>query len=334
MELKRKYEKFFDFGMAVMSNSMFIHGEEIFDDISTLTCENEMKWAYAEKEKDIFLFDGNDIIANFARKKGMKLRAHTILWHQVYPEWLFDEVKEKTNLEKRLYALERMEVYLVELIKNYGDIIFAIDVANEVISDEDEYIYRPKSIYYQICDSNDETFEKFLAEVFKMVKRVAPNVIRYYNDYRMIGNHIKRRKAIKFVENINKYGADCQGFGMQCHLNIKNTKEEIEDGINEVRKLGLEISLTEVDICMHENHESKEFVLTKEKQEELADLYEKLFLVLRSNCDVIKNVTFWGVSDKGSWLNNFFVKNRRDYPLLFDDKGNRKEAYYRILNIK
>jgi endo-1,4-beta-xylanase len=41
--------------------------------------------------------------------------------------------------------------------------------------------------------------------------------------------------------------------------------------------------------------------------------------------DVIDRVTVWGLNDAGSWLNNFPIFGRKDYPLLFD-RNNRPKS--------
>jgi endo-1,4-beta-xylanase len=40
-------------------------------------------------------------------------------------------------------------------------------------------------------------------------------------------------------------------------------------------------------------------------------------LFLKYN-DVIDRVTVWGLNDAVSWLNNFPIRGRKDYPVLFD----------------
>jgi endo-1,4-beta-xylanase len=42
-------------------------------------------------------------------------------------------------------------------------------------------------------------------------------------------------------------------------------------------------------------------------------------------------VTFWGVTDGDSWLNNFPTRGRTNYPLLFDREGKPKAALGAIL---
>ena len=46
-------------------------------------------------------------------------------------------------------------------------------------------------------------------------------------------------------------------------------------------------------------------------------------LFLKYN-DVVDRVTVWGLNDAGTWLNNFPIRGRKDYPLLFDRNNKRK----------
>jgi endo-1,4-beta-xylanase len=39
-------------------------------------------------------------------------------------------------------------------------------------------------------------------------------------------------------------------------------------------------------------------------------------------------ITFWGVSDKNTWLNS--TSSRREYPLLYDAAYNRKDCYRKL----
>ena len=44
-------------------------------------------------------------------------------------------------------------------------------------------------------------------------------------------------------------------------------------------------------------------------------------------------MTFWGLSDGQSWLNNWPVQGRRNYPLLFGRDLKPKTAYKRVLEV-
>jgi endo-1,4-beta-xylanase len=44
----------------------------------------------------------------------------------------------------------------------------------------------------------------------------------------------------------------------------------------------------------------------------------------------VSRITFWGTTDSESWLNNWPIKGRTNYPLLFDRQGKPKKALYAI----
>ena len=54
----------------------------------------------------------------------------------------------------------------------------------------------------------------------------------------------------------------------------------------------------------------------------------ELFKKYRKN---ISSITFWNISDRNSWLDNFPVRGRKDYPLLFDAQLKPKKAYWEIV---
>ena len=65
-----------------------------------------------------------------------------------------------------------------------------------------------------------------------------------------------------------------------------------------------------------------ELLLKKNEPSEIKDCFEK-----------INRVTFWGVMDKYSWLNDWPIKGRTNYPLLFDRNYHPKLAYERLLGV-
>jgi endo-1,4-beta-xylanase len=71
--------------------------------------------------------------------------------------------------------------------------------------------------------------------------------------------------------------------------------------------------------------------------------YKEVFDILRAYKKNIKAVTFWNVTDRGSWLDSRGGGSAGDarpatpmilkaYPLLFDVKGQRKKAYWAVVN--
>ena len=52
-----------------------------------------------------------------------------------------------------------------------------------------------------------------------------------------------------------------------------------------------------------------------------------------STASVIDRVTFWGVGDGDSWLNNWPMRGRTSYPLLFDRQDLPKPAFEAVMNV-
>lgn len=65
-------------------------------------------------------------------------------------------------------------------------------------------------------------------------------------------------------------------------------------------------------------------------ERQLGKRYEELFAVLNKHQEKISRVSFWGVSDANTWRNNWPVKGRTDYPLLFDRDMKKKPFALRL----
>ena len=64
---------------------------------------------------------------------------------------------------------------------------------------------------------------------------------------------------------------------------------------------------------------------------ELAERYRSIFQAFVRNRDKLDRVTFWGVDDGQSWLNNWPVPRRTNHPLLFDRNGAPKPAFDAVI---
>ena len=58
--------------------------------------------------------------------------------------------------------------------------------------------------------------------------------------------------------------------------------------------------------------------LPQEVEIQLAKRYADVFSVFYNHRDKISRVTFWRLHDGASWLNNWPVRGRTNYPLFFD----------------
>ena len=61
--------------------------------------------------------------------------------------------------------------------------------------------------------------------------------------------------------------------------------------------------------------------------------YLDFFGLFLKHKDKIRRVTLWGVTDKQSWKNDFPVKGRTDYPLLFDRNDQEKPVVQKLIKL-
>ena len=62
--------------------------------------------------------------------------------------------------------------------------------------------------------------------------------------------------------------------------------------------------------------------------------YEDLFRLFEKYKGKVARVTFWGVNDGQSWLNDWPIRGRTNYTLLFDRKFQPKPAFYKVIETK
>ena len=72
-------------------------------------------------------------------------------------------------------------------------------------------------------------------------------------------------------------------------------------------------------------------LFSKVFQESVTSCSPNHFFVYVQNRKSIERVTFWGVNDGDSWLNNWPVPGRRNYPLLFDRHDQPKPAFSNVI---
>ena len=66
----------------------------------------------------------------------------------------------------------------------------------------------------------------------------------------------------------------------------------------------------------------------------LSKRYKDIFNLFTKHKEKISRVTFWGVQDGQSWLNNWPINGRTNYPLFFDRNYQPKKVYTDIISAK
>jgi endo-1,4-beta-xylanase len=260
----------------------------------------------------------------------MKMRGHTLCWHNQAPRWMFTDAKGDTVSKPVL--LQRLKEHIMTVVSRYKGKIYAWDVVNEVISDKADEVYR-KSAWYKICG------EDFISQAFRYAHEADPDALLFYNDYNEI-DPVKREKIFKMVTDLKKAGVPIHGVGLQAHWAINEpSQDQLEKTLARFAESGLALQITELDISVYpKEHNARQKraedfdqAFTAEKEQKQLEVYAMCFELFRKYKQHITGITFWNISDRGSWLDNFPVRDRKDYPLLFDKDLKPKKAYQAVV---
>jgi len=331
--LKDYYAKYFTMGVAVSPRALKTdEATLILQQFNSMTPENAMKMGPIHPSENEYAWKDADSIAAFAKKNKLKLRGHTLCWHSQAPRWFFTDSVTGKQVTKEV-LLQRLKDHITTVVKRYKGIVYAWDVVNEVISDNPNEYFR-NSLFYQICG------EDFVTRAFQYAHDADPEALLFYNDYNEI-NAIKREKIFKLVKSLKDAGVPVHGVGLQGHWAINEPSEQqLDSTIGRFAGLGLKIHITELDISVYpKEHNARErraedydTVFTPEKENSQIEKYKMCFRVFRKYKQAISSVTFWNISDRHSWLDNFPVRGRKDYPLLFDRNLQPKKAYWEVVS--
>lgn len=287
---------------------------------NSLTAENEMKWSSLEPTEGNFNFTDADNIVAFAQENGMKVRGHTLCWHNQIPSWIF--IDGDVTASKEL-VLQRLRTHITTVMTHFKGKVYAWDVVNEAI-DDGSATYRT-SLWYTICG------EDYIIEAFKAARAADPDAKLFYNDYSEV-NPAKRDKIYDLLVKLKaQYLVD--GIGMQGHWNIDYPSNSLLiDALDKYKSLGLQIQITEFDVSVYTSNSDPESLYTAELAQKQAIAFGRFFTTFRNYKTYITSITFWGLADNYSWLDNFPVPGRKNYPFLFDENYLPKQAYFTVIN--
>jgi endo-1,4-beta-xylanase len=289
-----------------------------------------MKMGPIHPEENLFFWKDADAIVAFAQQHNLKVRGHTLCWYNQTPKWMFyDEFGNQVSKE---ILLQRLKDHIYAVVGRYKGRVYAWDVVNEAVSDEHGQLLR-NSLWYQICG------EDFVYKAFQYAHEADPKAILFYNDYNT-ENPGKRQRIYELLKKMRDTGVPVQAIGLQGHWSLNDpSQEQLESTIKLFASLGLKIQVTELDVSIYANGNQQDkavtapvSILTAEREQQQTEQYSMIFKVFRNYKKYISGVTFWNLSDRYSWLDNFPVRGRKNYPLLFDTQLEPKKAYWNVVN--
>jgi endo-1,4-beta-xylanase len=336
--LKKVFAKDFGIGTAMSAGQIEEKDPKahalIQKHFNMATPENIMKAEIIHPQWDVYNFDLADKMVEYGKKNKIKINGHTLIWHSQLPAFA-----------RNIKSVDSFRTFFTNHINTvasrYDGKIFSWDVVNEALNEDGTM---RKSIFLS------KLGDDFVTEAFRLAAKASPKAELYYNDYNN-EQPAKRAGCITLIKKIQDAGVRIDGVGIQGHWHVgKVPFKEIEESILQYGAMGLKVMFTELDIevlprsfqgaDVNQRVASNPALnpykdgLPDSVQQQLASDYENLFKLFLKYKDKVTRITFWGVNDGQSWLNDWPVRGRTNYPLLFDREFNPKPAFYKVIGTK
>ncbi|WP_437281099.1 endo-1,4-beta-xylanase [Sorangium sp. So ce375] len=286
---------------------------------SYVTTENEMKWDSLEPSSGNFSWGSADNIVNWARQNNMKVKGHTLVWHNQLPGWM----SSMTGKENVTNAMRR---HITQVMGHFKDRIDTWDVVNEAVqTDSDTGVGNPRmrpSVFLNQIGSN------YIDLAFQIAREQDPKAKLYYNDYSIDARNEKVEFVYNMVKGMVERGVPIDGVGFQMHIGPPNNEAggaDVAANMKRFTDLGLEVLISEMDI-----NRCGGVVTADEQLAYYHDIVEACFKLPKCTA-----ITFWGINDGRSWLNSWsgaLCNGQSSQSLLFNDQYGKKETYNRVMN--
>src|SRR5688500_2760213 len=121
--LKDYYNNYFDIGVAVSPRAL--NTDEaglIVKHFNSITAENAMKMGPIHPRENEYSWRGADSIVAFAQRNKLKMRGHTLCWHNQAPSWMFAD--NSGNPVSKEVLLQRLKDHITAEVSSYNGKIF------------------------------------------------------------------------------------------------------------------------------------------------------------------------------------------------------------------
>ena len=302
---------------------------------SVVVAENVMKPSVISVSEGVYDFSEGDKMVVFAKANNIKLRGHTLVWHNQAAPWMFADKPGKAVL------LARMKCYINDVVTHFKGEVFAWDVVNEAFIGNGDGSPQlgatgwRDSNWLQGFGRTESGGMEFIAEAFKTARAADPSALLFYNDY-STEDPKKSGLILKLIDDLKKQGVPIDGIGHQAHFSIAYPENwnALEQIIKNIAAKGLTNYITELDISLNRSFDGNEVTLPfpADRLAEQAAKYRGLFDMLIRNQEKVSAVLVWGLKDSESWLNTYPIV-RQDGPLLFDSALQPKSAYQAVMDV-
>lgn len=283
--------------------------------------ESSFKWADIHPAADRYDFARADALVTWATANNLRVRGHTLVWHEANPGWL-EQTLTASNSEKILTS------HISSVASHFAGKLQHWDVVNEALSPEDKQPFGLRRSLWQKALG-----PAYIDIAFHATKAADPNALRVINefgiDYAVDWQERRRAALLVLLADLLRRGVPVQAVGLQAHLDAAETtldQKVISRFIADIAAMGLKVVVTELDV-----RDQRLPANVPSRDTAVADHARAWLDAVLPNPAVIGVLT-WGLSDRRSWLNDKFARPDKlpQRPLPLDADLKRKKLWTAI----
>lgn len=309
----------------------------VTDHMTSIEPENCMKAEKLQPREGVFFWDDADRFVDFGTEHGLDVYGHCLVWHSQAARWMFADAGGRPV--SRPVLIERMRRHIHTVVGRYKGRIKGWDVVNEAVDDSGRL---RDTLFCRLIGPD------FIELAFRFAHEADPDAELYLNDFGM-ANPARREAYCRIVRRLQAEGIRIDGIGMQSHCGLDYPDmAEYEKSVEAFAALGIKVMITELDINVlpappafagadvgQSFAYSREYNpytegLPADVQRRFDERYLHLFGIYCRHRDKIDRINLWNVSDADSWLNNWPIHGRTNYPTLFDRNHKPKAVVEKI----
>jgi endo-1,4-beta-xylanase len=312
-QMRAKGHEFY-IGCAVPSNFSSADQTIVKTEFDIVTCENDMKIGTISPNRGTYNYGGGDSLVNFARSNNMVFHGHCFIWHKYLPSWV-DGTKST------------MDTYISNVGTHFKGKIYVWDVVNEAFHRDGTYRINAIGSGGQDGASiwGQRQTKQYIEDAFRDAHAADPNAKLIYNDYAIESLDAKFNGMLAMLQDFVNRGVPINGVGFQMHVGPEYSEADAQKlavKMQKIADLGLESYVTEMDGGAPDSSTTG---LNKQ-----GDIYYWVTKVC-VNQPKCRALQVWGIRDSQSWrINPDDPVDRAVAPLIFNDSGAKKPAYYGI----
>jgi endo-1,4-beta-xylanase len=292
--------------------------EHIRIECGMLVSEANFKWADLHPAPDKFSFERADMLTAYAARQAMRVRGHTLVWHEANPDWLEQALTPGTG-EKLLTG------HIGVVAGHFRRRLAHWDVVNEPLKPEDGKPFGLRdSLWLRALGP------RYLDIAFHACAAADPDALRVVNefgtDYAIDWQERKRQALLTLLADLKARNVPVQAVGLQAHLDAAEPALDqtvLNRFVADIAALGMAVIVTELDV---RDDRLPADIATRDAA---VAAHARAWLEAVLAHPAVLGVLTWGLSDKGSWLDQRFPRpdGLPQRPLPLDARMQRKPLW-------